>query len=83
VIAALLIVQRVANRSALTSNTIVTGNTSTLNITSRGETTCVPRPLSGVYPMGSVTSYEKNASGLGVHGVETPSDLRRDCDSEV
>ena len=52
-IAPLLIVQRVANRSApLTSNTIVTGNISSFHTSSRGESAGGNRTLPSVYPMG-------------------------------
>lgn len=79
-IAALLIVQRVANRSALTSDTIVTGGISSFHFRSRGEPTRGSRTLSIEYPMVSVDNYEKDTGGPGIQGVETTSDFRKDSE---
>ena len=73
-IAALLIIQRVANRSALTSDTIVTGNISSFQIGSRGESV---GDNHAVYPMGSADNYGKNTSELGIV-VETEIGLHPD-----
>jgi len=77
VIAALLLVQRVANRSALTSDTIVTGNISSFHVGSRRESTGGDRALTDVYPMSSTDNHGKIASELGIAG-ETKIGLHRD-----
>jgi len=76
VIAPLLIIQRVANRSALTSDTIVTGTISSFHVGGRGELTSCDRTLPAVYPMKSADRYEKNTDGPGVRGAVTTIDLR-------
>jgi len=74
VIAALLIIQRVADRSALTSDTIVTGNISSFQIGSRGES--VGNDYA-VYSMDSADSYGKNTSRQRI-AVETEIGLHPD-----
>ena len=85
-IAPLLIVQRVANRSApLTSNTIVTGNISSFHTRSRGESAGVNRTLPSVYPMGceSADNFGKISGISGVHAVIETSAIDLHLDSEV
>jgi len=77
VIAPLLIIQRVANQNALTSNTITSGNTGSFNMRSRGKSTGSNGTLPSGYRMSSVDKYGNNSGELGV-GVETTIDLRRD-----
>jgi len=81
VIAPLLIIQRVANRSALTNGTIVTGHTGSLNFRNPGETTggnsALPDEPATRSP---VNKYGDSSGELGVV-VETTVDLRREGSS--
>jgi len=70
VIAPLLIIQQVANRSALMGDTTISENID------RGESGGGHRTL----PMDSADNYGKNSGGAGVHAVETMVDLRRDSE---
>jgi len=76
VIAPLLIIQRVANQSALTSNTISAGHTNSFKAR-RGVSTGGSGTLPGGYPMGSADKYENRSGDLGV-GVETTIEFNRD-----
>lgn len=74
VIAPLLIIQRVANRSALTSDTIVTGHIISFHDRGRGES------VGGLPHVPSVSSADngtKNAAELGDHRVEAKIDLHQ------
>ena len=74
-IAPLLIIQRVADQSALTSTTIASRSTASLNIgSSRGKTTNGSGTLAGGYAM---DKYGKGSGDLAV-GVETTVDLHND-----
>ena len=75
VIAPLLIIRRVANRSALTSETITTVRTISFNPRSREEST--GGALSGGDPMNSADECGKSSVEFGVM-VETTIDLQRD-----
>ena len=70
VIASLLIIQRVANKSALTSKTIVSGHLSTFKARSRGGTSCTSGPLPGGGPASWEDKRGVSSSELGV-GVES------------
>ncbi|KAF9652147.1 hypothetical protein BDM02DRAFT_3183873 [Thelephora ganbajun] len=76
VIAPLLIIQRVANQSALTSNIVVSGPATSLNFRSRGKSTGASSTLPDGYSMDSVGRYGKGTDELGV-GVESTIDFRR------
>ena len=76
-IAPLLIVQWVANRSAFTSHTISTGHASSFNVRRQEELTGGDDTPLGGYLMSSVGWYEGNRGGLGV-AVKTTSDLHLD-----
>ena len=76
VIAPLLIINRVANRSALTSRTIVTGHASALGFRSRGESMS-DGALPGVCPVSLVDPRGKNSGELEV-GAEPITYFRRD-----
>jgi len=79
VIAPLLIIKRVANRSALTSNTIITGNIGSFHARTRGELTGGSDIPSRSYPVGLTEKHEKVSVELGVGvGVETTLDFHRD-----
>jgi len=70
VIASLLIIQRVANRSALTRDTIATGSSIQLRAHSQ-------KGLAGENPVSSVGQQEVNSSGELVFGVKPVMDIRR------
>ena len=74
VIAPLLIVQRVANRNALTSNTIVSGGTSSFRVRSRHE----PTGGSYAFPGGSADDHGRDTVELEivVEGRDNPQDSR-------
>ena len=76
VIAPLLIVQRVANRSALTSETITAVPTISFNPWSRGEST------GGALPGGDPMSLDERGKKSGELGfrVRTTIDLHRDSE---
>ena len=74
VIAPLLIIKRVANKSALTSNAIISGQTSSSGVRSRGKLTGGSDPLFGGDPMNSVDEYGMNSSELR---VETAADFHQ------
>ena len=77
-IAPLLIIKRVANRSALTSETIVTGNIGSFHARTRELTGGSDIP-SRVYPVGLADEHEKVSGELGVGvGMETTIDFHRD-----
>ena len=73
-IAPLLIIQRVADQSALTSTTIASRSTASLNTGIRGKTTNGSGTLAGGYAM---DKYGGASGDLGV-GVETTVDLHQD-----
>ena len=79
VIAPLLIIKRVANRSALTSNTIATGHIGSFHARARGELTGGSDVPSRAYPVGLTDEHEKASGKLefGV-GVETTIDFHQD-----
>ena len=66
VIAPLLIIQRVANRSALTSNTIFTAQIDSFRARSRGESAGGSRDIPSGYPMRSADSHGKNTGELEI-----------------
>jgi len=77
VIAPLLIIQRVANRRALTSNCVVTGSASSAHFRNSARTEVGDQTLPGGYPMQSVHKCENDLKALGVR-VETTIDFHRD-----
>jgi len=77
VIAPLLIVRRVANQSALTSNTITTVHIDSFHLRTRGESVGGGDGLPGGDPMGLADEYGKNSGELEVR-VETTTDFHRD-----
>jgi len=70
VIAPLLIIQRVANQSALTSDAVTTGPVGSIHFRSRGESTSGDGPLPVTRPMDLANKFGKDSGELGV-GVET------------
>lgn len=76
VIAPLLIIQRVASKSALTSDTITTGHVSSFRFRSQRESTGGSDTPHGRYHTSSVDRYGKNPGELGVE-VEATIDLRQ------
>ena len=64
VIAPLLIVLRVANRRALTSEAIVSGNIGSIRFRSQGESADDSGTVAYEYPTGSVGTDGGNPSGL-------------------
>ena len=76
VIAPLLIVLRVANRSALTSNSVVSGKPSSIHFMSR-ETWTDGGTVPGRHPASWIDAHGKSSGELGVV-VERTIDLRRD-----
>lgn len=70
VIASLLIIQRVANKSSLTNNTIAPGNISSFKAKSQGELTGDSGTLPGRNYVSSVGEHGTTSGELGV-GVET------------
>ena len=77
VIAPLLIIQRVANRSALTSNTIATGHIESFHVGSRWESAGGNLTLPRGSSVSSVDNCTKNTNELGDHAVETKLDLHK------
>ena len=77
VIASLFVIHRVANKSALTSNTLVSGRMSTFKAESRPELTEGSDSIPGGGPASSVGEREMGSSEPGV-GVETTNDSHRD-----
>jgi len=77
VIATFLIVIRVANRSALTSNTIVSGNMASIQFRSEGKSTNGNVALPDEHSVGSMDAYEGALGELGV-GIEKATDLPHD-----
>ena len=74
----MLIIQRVANQSALTSNTIIPGHLGSFHVRS-GRKSMGGGTLPGGYPMDSVDRYGKNGRELGIGvDVETTIDLHHD-----
>jgi hypothetical protein len=77
VIAPLLVIQRVATQSALTSNSVATGNLGSFHFRSRGKTMGDSGTLAGAHPVDSADKYEgKNSNELDV-GVNTTLEFRR------
>ena len=74
VIAPLLIIQRVANKSAFTGNTIASRHLSSFKARSRGMSTGGNVTLSGGDPTGSVDCPGVDSCDLGV-GIETTTDF--------
>ena len=66
VIAPLLIVLRVANRSALTSETITSGNVGSLHFRSQGKTTSGDEAISEEHPTSSVDKDRETPTESGV-----------------
>jgi hypothetical protein len=77
VIAPFLIIIRVANRSALTSSTIVSGNVGSIHFRSHGKSTGENVTLPDDHSVSSVNAYEGAPGALGV-GVERAIDLPHD-----
>jgi uncharacterized membrane protein YgcG len=77
VIAPLLIIRRVADQSALTSNTVVSGNTRPFSFRSGGKSMGGSGTLPGGYPMSSMEYGKTSGEQFGV-GVETTIDLHHD-----
>jgi hypothetical protein len=69
VIAPFLIILRVADRRALTSNAVTSGNIDSIRFKSQGETTAGEVSLSDVYPTSSMGPDGETPDGPGV-GVE-------------
>ena len=76
-IAPLLIIQRVANRSALTSDTIVTGHIISFHDMSQGESTSNHLALPRAPSVNSADNSAKNAGEIGDHGVEIKLNFHR------
>ena len=77
-IAPLLIIKRVANRSALTSDTIATGHVGSFHARTRELTGGSDVP-SRVYPIDLADEHEKVSGELGFGvGIETTIDFHRD-----
>jgi len=77
VIAPLLIIQRVANRRALTSRCVVTGSAASAHYRNSARTEVGGETVPGGYPLKSVHKCEGGSRGLGVR-VETTIDFHRD-----
>ena len=77
VIASLLIIQRVANKSALTGNTVVSAHMSEFKAETRGRSTGGSGDLPGEDP---TTSTDERRTSFGESGgeVETTIDSHRD-----
>jgi len=75
VIAPLLVIRRVANKSALTSNTTVTGHVGSFHVGSRWSSTVSSVPPGG-HSFGSAGTYRKD-TGEFVVGDESTIDIRR------
>ena len=73
----MLIIRRVANKSALTNKSLVSGHLSSFKARSEGGTTGGSGTISGGDPASSVDEDETNTSELGV-GVETINDSDRE-----
>ena len=69
-IAPLLIIQRVANRSALTSDSVTSGGISTFKAETRGELTSDSDPPGGD-PISSVDEDGTNSGEVGVESLTT------------
>ena len=78
-IAPLLVIQRIANKSALTSNTIASGHLSSFKARSRADVTGGggTLPSGDDYPMSSVDEPAVTSGELGA-GAETTIDLHRE-----
>ena len=78
VIAPLLVIQRVANQSALTSETIATGNEGSINFRSQGSSTD-GGTIPGGHPTSTVGMRGKNPDELGIGvGVGCTIDFGQD-----
>ena len=77
VIAPLLVIQRVADKSAATSDAVVSGRISDFEVRSRGELTGGSGALSSGCPASPVDQYGINSYELRVK-VGTTIDLHRD-----
>ena len=77
VIAPLLIIQRVADKSALTSDTVVSGHLCSFKAKNRGELTGGSVALPNGNPMDSTDRIGKDSDEHEV-GVETMVDFHRD-----
>ena len=75
VIAPLLVIQRVANNSALTSNTVASGCISEFGVRSRRELSGGSDTLPGEDP---VSSVDRRGVGSGEFGVRTSIDIHRE-----
>ena len=73
----MLIIQRVANKSALTNKSLVSGHLSSFKARSQGELTGRSGVISDRDPASSVDGDETNTGELGV-GVETTNDSDRE-----
>ena len=82
VIAPLLIIQRVANKSALTSNTLVSGRLSTFKARSRGELTDGGGAVPGGDPTSSVGEHGMDSGELRV-GVEATTDALQERSEDL
>ena len=75
----MLIIQRVANKSALTNKSLVSGHLSSFKARSQGELTGRSGVISDRDPASSVDGDETNTGELGVGvGVETTNDSDRE-----
>ena len=77
VIAPLLIIKRVANQSALTSSTVVTGPNVSFHVGSRMESTRDSCVLPGGHPTCPSDKHEGGSGEIGLE-VETTIDFHRD-----
>ena len=80
VIAPLLIIQRVANKSALTKNTMVSGRLGSVKSRSQGRSMGGSGALPGGDPISPADEHEMNSgeAGAGVEIFETAIDSHRD-----
>jgi len=82
VIAPLLIIQRVANKSAVTGSTVVSENIGSFRVRSRGESRGGGGATPGGYPTSSVNKYGEISGELRV-GVKTEATIDSHRSSEV
>lgn len=76
-ITSLFVIHRIANKSALTSNTLVPGRISTLKVESRGESTGGSGNVPGGDPASPVGECGVSTGELGVE-AETTADPHRE-----
>lgn len=77
VIAPFLIIIRVANRSALTSDTVVSRGVGSIRFRKQGKSTIGGETIPDRHPVDSLDAYGETPGEIGV-GTETTIDLRYD-----